>query len=112
MRRNVVSVLLVIVIAMAVLGMVSNIQSFFTTVLWSGLIIAAVYFIYRYASRNRPSNKIQRKYDQAVKQSQQKYKKKPADTPQPIKTPRPRRDNHGLVVIEGKKNKRKKPMNM
>ncbi|HLR80692.1 MAG TPA: SA1362 family protein [Bacillota bacterium] len=121
MARKTLHVLIYGIIALAIIGIFSelftNALNFVTSILImigvAALIFGAFYFIFL---RNKGSSTTSemKKYRQAVKQSKRKYKNHGKSTSKPTKLQttrgrkKVRRRPHHLRVIEGNKSKRKK----
>lgn len=111
LRQRMLSSIFLIVIVLAIIGLgtslIMNPKGLITTLL-IGLGIAFLLFLglqFFLNKRNSNSSDEMKKYNAAVKQSNQKYSKQPvksADFPVIKKTNRSKRRGH-LTVIQGKK---------
>lgn len=119
---RIVSTLIYLVIALAVIGVVAqlltNTVNFFTSVfIMVGIGVAIFAVLYFLVLKQRPSSDM-KKYKQAVKQSKMKYKDSSQNSVRSSKKPnslntrkKPRRRASHLRVIEGNKSKKKRASN-
>lgn len=122
MNNRVVTTLIYAVIGLAIIGVISQlvtntisfITSLFIMIGMGVAIFAVIYFLF---IKRRTPNET-KKYQQAVKQSQSKYKTHSTDSRRPAQKPQPtqrkkksrRRPTH-LRVIDGEKSKKKRASN-
>jgi phosphotransferase system glucose/maltose/N-acetylglucosamine-specific IIC component len=100
MKRLPVHYLIMSVLFLAFIGLiyelVNNPGSFFLKIFIVAGIALGLYFIFRFIQNRK--NPLNRKYQQAVKKSQNRYKQQKL---------RPNRKKTHLTVIDGKKNKKR-----
>ncbi|MGV3466242.1 MAG: SA1362 family protein [Heyndrickxia sp.] len=111
---HVKNILIGVIFLLAVIGfgalIFTNPASLFKQVILTVLVIAAVFFIYRFWFSNKSNAKEQRNFIKAARKSKRRLKKRHAIGKSPVqsrKKPIRKKSDVQLTVIEGKKGKKK-----